>query len=83
MEMQEKLIAKIIDLEEQANVHTAEYERLLTVPKSRTKAAEHHRKAVRLQSRIQSLIREIARWEEVPFLPVLTEDVHADLIYHP
>lgn len=57
---QEKLIAKLIDLGERANAHTAEYQRLLHVPKSRTIAARHRRKALRLQSRIQCLIREIA-----------------------
>jgi hypothetical protein len=57
---QEKLITMLIDLEERANAHTAEYQRLLNVPKSRTIAARHRLKALRLQSRIQGLIREIA-----------------------
>jgi hypothetical protein len=83
MEMHEKLIAKIIDLEERANAHTAEYERLLHVPKSRTQASKHHRNAIRLQARIQCLIREIALWEEVPFLPALSKDVPSDSPYHP
>ena len=70
---QEKLIAKIIDLEERANAHTAEYQRLLHVPKSKTEASKHHRKAVRLQSRIQEPHqgnRPLRR--TFPFLPQLS-----------
>jgi len=76
---QEKLIAKMIDLEERANAHTAEYQRLLHVPKSRTEASKHHRKAIRLQSKIHDLIREIALCECVPILPALPKDIHSDL----
>ncbi|MGC9966350.1 MAG: hypothetical protein ABSE08_13180 [Syntrophobacteraceae bacterium] len=75
---QEKLIAKIIDLEERANAHTAEYQRLLQVPKSRTKASKHHRKAIRLQSRIQDLIREIALCGDFPGFPGFPADIHPD-----
>lgn len=57
---QEKLIAKLIDLEERANAHTAEYVRLLHVPKGRTEASRHYRKAAQLRSKIQDLIRQIA-----------------------
>ena len=76
---QEQLIAKIIDLEERANVHTAEYQRLLHVPKSRTEASKHHRKAIRLQSKIHDLIREIALCECVPIFrpfPKISTPIH-------
>jgi hypothetical protein len=76
----EKLIAKIIDLEEQANAHLLEYQKLLLVPKSKTLASRHNRQATRLQSRIQKLIKEIA--EEAPFLPVFSEDNQSDRHYH-
>jgi uncharacterized coiled-coil DUF342 family protein len=76
---QEKLIAKIIDLEERAKAHTAEYQRLLHVPKSRTQASKHRRKAISLQSRIQDLIREVALCEDMPGPPLLSKDIHSDL----
>ena len=79
----EKLIAKIIDLEERANAHSAECQKLLQVPKHKTEASKHHRSAARLQSRIQSLIKEIALWDDVPFMPIFPEDIHSDRPHHP
>ncbi len=56
----ERLVAKMIDLEERANAHTTEYSRLLHVPGGKTKASLHYLKALRLRSKIQELIRQIA-----------------------
>ena len=56
----EALVSKLIKLQEKAEVHSSEYNKLQNLPGNRTKASEHHRKALRLYSRIQELIREIA-----------------------
>jgi hypothetical protein len=76
---QEKLIAKLIDLEAQASAHAAEYQRLQLIPKSKIRASRHYRKALSLQSRIQSIIREIALCEDtpVPVPSVFSKDVHS------
>lgn len=55
-----ELIAKLIDLQEQADAHTSEYQRLECLPGRKSKASIHRRKAVKLRSRIQEIIREIA-----------------------
>lgn len=57
---QQELISKLIDLEEQARVHSSEYLRLIQTPGNLTKASFHNRKAIRLRSRIKGLIRQIA-----------------------
>ncbi len=57
---QDQMISKLIDLEDKANAHTSEYLRLLQMPGNKTKASLHYRKALKLRSRIQGLIREIA-----------------------
>jgi hypothetical protein len=77
---QDKLIAKLIDLEERANAHAAEYQRLQQIPKSKTIASKHYRKALSLQSRIQSIIREIALCEDspVPVPGVFAKQIHPD-----
>lgn len=54
------LISKLIDLQEKANEHTSEYKKLQYLPGNKSKAAVHQKKAMRLRSRIQELIREIA-----------------------
>lgn len=57
---QEQLISKLIDLEEQAKTHTCEYLRLIRAPGNMAKASFHDRKALRLRSRIQNLMRQMA-----------------------
>ena len=79
---QEKLIVRLIDLEERANAHTAEYQRLLHLPKSRSEASKHYRKALTLQSKIQDLIREIALCEDAPALSDLSKDLPSGLPDH-
>ncbi|MEN6441479.1 MAG: hypothetical protein ABFD97_23185 [Syntrophobacter sp.] len=54
------LIAQLIDLQEKANVHITEFRRLEHLPGNKSKASVHRRKAVKLRSRIQEIIHEIA-----------------------
>ncbi len=63
---QERLVAKMIDLEERANAHTAEYLRLLHVPGGENKASLHYLKALRLRSKVQGIIRQIALCVSTP-----------------
>jgi hypothetical protein len=60
---QEKLISKLIDLEDRANAHTAQYLKLLGIPGKRTGASTHYQKALKLRARIQDLIRQIALYD--------------------
>ena len=57
---QEKLISKMIDLEDRANAHASQYLKLLSVPQKRTSASIHYQKALKLRARVQELIRKIA-----------------------
>ncbi len=57
---QDQLISKLIDLEDKAKAHTSEYLKLLQMPGNKTQASLHYRKALKLRSRIQGVIREIA-----------------------
>ncbi|MHC1725439.1 MAG: hypothetical protein AB9866_05395 [Syntrophobacteraceae bacterium] len=57
---QERIISKLIDLQDRADAHTSEYLKLQFVPGKKTKASSHYRKALKLRSRIQELIRQIA-----------------------
>jgi len=54
------LIAELIDLQEKANLHITECQRLEHLPGNKSKATAHRRKAVRLRSRIQEIIHQIA-----------------------
>ncbi len=56
----EVLVSKLIKLQEKAEIHSSHYSRLRQLPGNKTKASEHERKALRLYSRIQELIHEIA-----------------------
>ncbi|MFZ2447542.1 MAG: hypothetical protein WAW37_14395 [Syntrophobacteraceae bacterium] len=61
-----ELIAKLIDLQEKANAHTSEYLKWEHAPGGKTRASVHHRKALKLRSKIQGLIREIAGCQSGP-----------------
>lgn len=61
-----ELISRLIDLQEQANTHTAEYLKLQFMPGKKTVASAHLRKAERLRLRIQEIIREIAAGDNCP-----------------
>ena len=67
---QEKLVAKMIDLEDRANAHTTEYLRLLSVPGAKSKASLHYLRASKLRAKIQNLIKQIAHCGPGPELPV-------------
>jgi len=56
-----EIVAKLIALQDKESLHRTEYLRLQHLPGKKTAATDHHRKAVRLQSQIQGLIRMIAR----------------------
>ncbi len=56
----ESLVSKLIKLQEKAEIHSSQYNKLQKLPGSKTKASAHQRKALRLYSRIQELIHEIA-----------------------
>ncbi len=62
----EKIITKLIDLEERAEAHRVEYLKFQYVPGKKTLASSHYRQALRLRSRIRELIRKIARFEADP-----------------
>ncbi len=57
---QNELITRLIDLQEKEDVHVCEYRKLELVPGKKTKASLHYKKALRLRSRIQQLIHQIA-----------------------
>ncbi len=57
---QDKLVSKLIDLEDKATAHTSEYLKLVQKPGKKTQASLHYRKALKLRSRIQEVIRKIA-----------------------
>jgi hypothetical protein len=57
---QNELISKLIDLQEKEDAHVCEYRKLEMVPGKKTKASLHYKKAMRLRSRIQELIHQIA-----------------------
>lgn len=57
---QQELISKLIDLEEQAKVHSTEYLRLIQVPGNSAKASFHNRKVLKLHSKIKGIMRQIA-----------------------
>ncbi len=56
----EALVTKLIKLQAEAEIHSSQFNKLQNIPGNRTKASEHQRKALRLYSRIQELIHEIA-----------------------
>lgn len=62
----EKIIAKLIDLEDRAEAHRAEYLKLQYIPGKKTIASSHYRQSLRLRSRIRELIRKIALFEADP-----------------
>ncbi len=56
----DKLIAKLIKLQNQADAHSSEYMRLEYIKTERAKALFHYRQNQKLRSKIQTLIRKIA-----------------------
>jgi hypothetical protein len=56
----EKLISKLIDLDERAKAHALEYLRLIQAPGNAAKASLHNRKALRLRSKMKDLMKQIA-----------------------
>ena len=58
-----KIISELINLQEQADSHTAKYLKLHNVPEKWTRASAHYCKSARLRSRIQELIRKIATYQ--------------------
>lgn len=68
--MQSKnIVGRLIDLQDQANVHTSEYQRFQHMPGHKTQATAHMRKALKLRAQIQKLIHQIAstRPAETPY----------------
>lgn len=56
----QNIVSKLIDLQDKANAHASEYERLQNIPGQKTVASAHLRKAVRLRAQIQKLIHQLA-----------------------
>ena len=54
-----QLISKLIELEEEAKSHNSKYLKLMGTPGKTAKANMHERKALKLRSRIQQVIRQI------------------------
>ncbi len=56
----EQMISKMIHLDEQAKAHDCEYVRLSHTPGNKAKASFHNRKALKLRSRINDLMKRFA-----------------------
>lgn len=54
-----RLISKLLELGEEAEAHNAKYLQLMQTPGKMSKAFMHERKALRVHSKIQELIRQI------------------------
>ncbi len=57
---QEQLISELINLEDKANAHAAQYLKLLSVPGKGTVASIHYQKTLKLRAKVQDLIKQIA-----------------------
>ncbi len=60
------LIAKLIDLEERAQLHSSEYFKMIQMRGDPAKASLHYRKVIRLRSRIKDLMKQIAFHSDYP-----------------
>jgi hypothetical protein len=56
----EKLISKLIDLDEKAKAHTSEYLKLIHAHGNSVQASSHNRKALRLRSKIKEIMKKFA-----------------------
>ncbi len=59
----DKLITKLIKLQNQADAHSSEFIRLEYIKTERAKALFHYRQNQKMRSKIQTLIRKIATLE--------------------